>query len=57
MTNPNRIARSFVTTSIAVAAAASLAAPVAHAEPSPPDVPDRISVEAGNKVTIGFGGT
>jgi len=52
VTNPKRIARWVVATSTAVAAAASLAAPVAHAEPSPPDVPDRIAVEAGNQLFL-----
>jgi Protein of unknown function (DUF3455) len=52
VTSPNRIARLFLATGTAVAAAASLAAPVAHANPSAPDVPDRIAVEAGNKVFL-----
>ena len=52
MTSPNRIARIVVATSATVAAAVSLIAPAAHASPSPPDVPDRIAVEAGNKVFL-----
>jgi hypothetical protein len=52
VTRPNRIARLLLATGTAVAAAASLAAPVAHAEPRPPEVPDRIAVEPGNKVYL-----
>jgi uncharacterized protein DUF3455 len=51
VTSPNRIAR-IVATSATVAAAVSLIAPAAHASPSPADVPDRIAVEAGNKVFL-----
>jgi hypothetical protein len=52
VTRPNRIARTLVATSAAVAAALSLTTPAAHASPSPPDVPDRIAVEDGNKVFL-----